>query len=111
MRGCSCASWGEAEDVAMGPGAAAPPRFPASASAPVPPPQARPFTGALPVPVPVPAPAPFQHPHVAHGTRPTAAVQQANATDRLRTDTVLLTQTTPVTLNVTSRPAPAIRAE
>jgi len=38
-------------------------------------------------------------------------VQQANATDRLRTDTVLLTQTTPVTLNVTSRPAPAIRAE
>ena len=97
----------EADDMATGAGAAAPLRFPASASAPVPPPQATAFTGALPV----PAPAPFQHPHVAHGTRPTAAVQQANATGRLRTDPVLLTQTTPVTLNATSRQAPAIRAE
>ena len=97
----------EADDVAMGTGAAAPQRFPAPVSAPVPPPQATAYSGARPG----VAPAPLQHPPAAHGTRPTAAVQPASATGRLRTDPVMLKQTTPVTLNVTSRQAPAIRAE
>ena len=97
----------EADDVAMGTGAAAPQRFPAPVSAPVPPPQATAYSGARPG----VSPAPLQHPPAAHGTRPTAAVQPASATGRLRTDPVMLTQTTPVTLNVTSRQAPAIRAE